>query len=168
MIDRTVLLAREPRTKELLQYLDAMPNDGMMNKEGIEKILELVRIYDRLYLEDFIQSHPDFPAKAAMGFTDLYEKENLPAVTDLEALTIPTNLKDFQILEFKTAMILKGCGCSERTIADFLGRNRETVRKYLTPLNKAIEDSLELSVAERDAVVLPVINNIIEKLSGAV
>jgi hypothetical protein len=130
------------------------------------KILELVRIYERLYLDDFIKMHPDFPAKAAMAFTSLYEKEELPAVTDLEALSIPTNKKDFQIMEFKTAMILKGSGCSERLIAEFLGRNRETVRKYLTPLNKAIEDSLQLSPSERDAVVLPVINNIMRDLSG--
>jgi len=166
MIDRAALLIQEPRAQELLQYLDAMPPEGVMNNEGIEKILELVRIYERCYLDDFIKKHPDdFPAKAAMAFTGLYEK-GLPAVTDLESLTIPTNLKNFQIMEFKTAMILKGSGCSERLIADFLGRNRETVRKYLTPLNKAVEDSLQLSPTERDAVVLPVINNIMRELSG--
>jgi len=169
MIDRIQLINKDSRAKALLESLDAMPQDGGdMTPDEIVKLVELVKIYERLYLDSFVKEHDDFPAKAAMAFMDQYTIEKLPAVMDIESLTIPTTLKEFQLLEFQTAILLKGCGCSERLIAEFLGRNRETVHKYVAPVTKALEDSQQLDKEERDAVVLPVIKNIIGQLSGNV
>jgi hypothetical protein len=44
--------------------------------------------------------------------------------------------------------MFSGYGCSKRIIAEFLGRDRGTIRKYIDPIRKVIEASLE--PAERD------------------
>jgi hypothetical protein len=44
--------------------------------------------------------------------------------------------------------MFSGYGCSERIIAGFSGRDRGTIRKYIDPIRKVIEASLE--PAERD------------------
>jgi len=143
-----------------------MPKEGEMNKEDLKQMVELLKFYEHSYVDSFVQEHPAFTAKAAMRFLDQYAIEKLPTVTDLESWTIPTNLKPFQTLEFQTAMILRGCGCSHALISEFLHRSRETVSKYLSPLDKAIEESLDLPAAESDAAILPVIEKIRKELSG--
>ena len=168
MIDRGELIGRDSRGKELLQILDQMPKEGDMNQEEIEKQIELLKIYEREYISEFVKQHPDFPARAVIAFNNLYDKQDIPIVEGhkdlLESWTIPTNLSQFQMQELSVALILKGTGCSERLVAEFLGRNRETIRKYLSPITRAIEESLTMDKADRDAHILPVARDIIQQL----
>ena len=163
--DRATLIERYPKAKALLEHLDAMPLEGDMTYDDVIACMELTQIYERNYLEGFLKTH-DLPAKAAMAFIDQYDVEKLPAVADIEEWAIPTKCEKFTLMEFQTALLLKGSGCSERLIAEFLQRNRETIRRYLSPVVKAVEESLQLSKEERDKAVLPVIKNIIGQLSG--
>jgi hypothetical protein len=167
MIDRATLLNQNPRGKELLQFFDQMP-DRQMSDEELEKFLEMITIYERLYLDEFVRQHPDIPARGVLKLTRFFE-EGQGRVAEghqdvVEAATIPTLLKEFQLRELSTALIMRGTGCSERLIAEFLQRDRGTIHKYLSPITRAIEESLTMDKEERNAVVLPIARDIIQQL----
>jgi hypothetical protein len=167
MIDRGELIGRDSRGRELQQIVDQMP-EGPMSEENSKIFLEMMHLYQRLYLDEFVKQHPDIPARAVLKLTRFFE-EGQGRVAEghqdvVEAATIPTLLKEFQLRELSTALIMRGTGCSERLIAEFLQRDRGTIHKYLSPITRAIEESLTMDKEERNAVVLPIARDIIQQL----
>lgn len=161
--ERMKLLQQDPRVSKLVERLQSAPGEGAMSREEIENWMELVKIFERKYLDSFLENHPDFPAKAATRFLSMYDIGPFPpGINDLEEISIPCQMPHFVEWEFRVSLILSASGCSERMISEFLHRDRGTVRKYLEPVQRVAELWNTLDEEERKKQMAAVIENIIE------
>ena len=154
---------RDKRAREIAAHLDSMGTEGLMTEQEIGEFQELIKLFEQKYLETFMQEHPDFPSRAAVWFSHLYDHGPFPRdVTEPEQITIPCTLKEFQLWEFSTAVALAGFGCSHRMIGAFLKRDKTTIGKYLDPIEAVIMAPLE--PAEKEERVVEVTGEICDKI----
>ncbi len=154
---------RDKRAREIAAHLDSMGTEGLMTEQEIGEFAELIKLFEQKYLETFMQEHPDFPSRAAVWFSHLYDHGPFPRdVTEPEQITIPCTLKEFQLWEFSTAVALAGFGCSHRMIAAFLKRDKTTIGKYLDPIEAVIMAPLDKE--EKEERVVEVTGEICDKI----
>lgn len=153
---------RDERARGILAHIrSGGDEDCPMTEQEIREFAELIKLYEQKYLETFMQEHPDFPSRAAVWFSKLYDGP-VPKVTEIEQLTIPCPLKEFQLWEFQTAYMLAGFGCSHRMIGAFLERDKTTIGRYIDPLIAVIMSPLDKE--EKEERVIKITGEICDKI----